>query len=321
MNQSKAFVNPGDKVHDFRIESVVFRSTIATVYRATDLRDNRTVAIKIPNPDVENDPTFADWFRREQEVSATLDHPGVMRVINDIRGAEPFTVMEWFEGKPLRQLLTEEQRLSTERSARIAVAICDALQYLHGRGIVHGDLRPENIIVGNDDQIKLIEFSGAAKAKARRLTLAKVAQISGASDYISPEEALGKRVDARSDIYALGIILYEMITGKQPFPQHDPVGRVTSYPVPPREINPAISPQIQEVIYRALERNPQNRYARAAMFSRDILYLDQVGISDRVELRDWSKQRSSRARKILFYAMLALIPIVILAVLLYVAGH
>jgi serine/threonine-protein kinase len=321
MNQQKAFANLGDTVHGYRIESVVVRSTVATVYRATDLRDNREVAIKIPNPDVEGDPTFADWFRREQEVSARLDNPGIMRVIADNREAEPYTVMEWFDGMPLRQLLTEEKRLSPERSERIAIAICDALDYLHGREVVHGDLRPENIMVGQGDAIKLIEFSGAAKAKARRLTLAKVAQIAGASDYISPEEVLGKRVDARSDIYALGLILYEMMTGKQPFPQHDPTDRLTSYPVPPREIDPAISPQVQEVIYRALERKPQNRYAGAAELCRDLQHLDKVGVADRVELRDWKKQRSSQKRKVQLYATLALIPLVILALLLYIARH
>ena len=146
---------------------------------------------------------------------------------------------------------------------RIAIAICDALEYIHAHGIVHGDIRPENVMVGAGDHIKLIDFGGAVKAGARRLTLTRLSQVIGTSEYVSPEELKGKRGDARSDIYALGVMLYEMLTGKMPFQGTEPYDRLMNYPIPPREIDPAISPQLQEVIYRALEREPQNRYASA----------------------------------------------------------
>jgi serine/threonine-protein kinase len=321
MNRLKSLLNPGDQLDHYRIDGVVARSNVATVFHATDLRDNREVAIKVPHPDVESDPTFADWFRREQETGELLDHPGVMKVITDDDRTEAYIVMEWFEGKPLREILNDEKRIAPERAVRIAVGICNALEYIHGCGIVHGNLRPENVLIGTGDSIKLIEFSGAAKTKARRLTLTKIAQMSGASDYVSPEEVVGKRGDARSDIYALGIILYEMLTGRQPFSQNDPNDRLLNYPVPPREIDLAISPQLQEVIYRAMEREPQNRYASAREFARDLEHLEQVGVVERPELREWKKRRSSKPRKVLLYVFIALIPIVIFGLMLYFARH
>jgi serine/threonine protein kinase len=320
-NSVKTPLSPGDQLDHYRLDGILARSNVATVFRATDLRHNRDVAIKVPNPEVESDPTFADWFRREQQTSELLDHSGVMKVVTDPDRTQAYIVMEWFDGKPLRQLLIEEKRLTPERAGRIAVNICDALEYLHSRKIIHGDLQPEHVLIGVGDCIKLIEFGGAAKSKARRLTLARVAQLEGFSDYISTEEVLGRRIGARSDIYALGLILYEMLTGKQPFPQHDPSDRLLRYPVPPREIDPAISPQLQEVIYRAIERKPENRYSGAREFAADLEHLDQVGVVDRPELRDWKKQHSSPMRKVLLYAAIALIPIVILGLLLYVARH
>ena len=315
----KSLVNPGDQLDHYQIDGVVARSNVATIFRATDLRDNREVALKVPDSGVERDPTFADWFRREAKATALLSHPGVMKVITYDDRTEPYIVMEWFEGKPLRQILDEEKRFAPQRAVQIAIAICDALEYIHGCGIVHGSLRPDNVLLGAGDSIKLIEFSGAPKTKARRLTLTKVAQMFGASNYVSPEEVLGKLGDARSDLYALGMMLYEMLTGSQPFTEHDLSDRLLNYPVPPREIDPAISPQLQEVVYRAMERKPQNRYASAHEFARDLKHLDQVGVVERPELRDWKKRRASRRRKVLLYVLLALIPIIILGLLLYVA--
>ena len=317
MNQSISMINAGDQLDHYRLESELTHSPVATTFRATDLRTNREVAIKVPHPDVASDPTYADWFRREQEAAMLLDHPALLKVIPEPEQTQAYMVMEPFQGKLLRQILNEQKRLVPERAVRICLSICKGLEYLHGRGIVHGDLRPETIVVGGDDAAKLLEFSGAAKLKARRLTLTKIAQMTGASDYVSPEEVLGKRIDARSDIYALGLILYEMLTGKQPFRQSDPTERLLNYPIPPREIDPSISPQLQEVVYRALERKPQNRYAGAREFARDLEHLDQVGVADRAELRDWKKHRSSQARKILLYSALALVPIVVFLLMLY----
>ena len=312
-------VNPGDHLDHYRIDSVVAQSSAATVFRATDMRNLREVAIKIPHPEMENDATFADRFRREVEIGELLDHPNIIKVIADPDRTGIYMVMEWFPGKTLREILKQDRTLAPERAVRMALAICEALEYIHGRGIVHGDIRPENIMVGAGDRIKLIDFGGAIKAAARRLTMTKLSQAIGTSEYVSPEELKGKRADARSDIYALGVMLYEMLTGKMPFQGAALYDRIRNYPVPPREVDPAISLQLQEVIYRALEREPENRYASAHDFARDLEHLDQIGVPDRPELRDWKKKRGKPARKYALYVLIALIPIVIFALLLYVA--
>jgi serine/threonine-protein kinase len=147
----------------------------------------------------------------------------------------------------------------------------------------------------------------------------------GTPDYISPEQVRGKRGDGRSDIYALGVMLYEMVTGKVPFSGNNPFAimndRLLNNPVPPREINPEMSEQLQEVIYRALERDPKNRYGAAREMAWDLMHLDQVGVADRAELRDWRKRSTPWVRRALFYVGLALIPLIIFGLLLLVARH
>jgi eukaryotic-like serine/threonine-protein kinase len=319
MNLLESPVNPGDLLDHYRICSIVAQSSAATVFRATDVRTSSEVALKIPHREMESDPTFADRFTREMEIGNVLDHPNIIKVIADQDRTGIYMVMEWFDGKTLREIMKEQGTLAPERAVRIAAAVCDALEYIHTRGIVHGDIRPENVMVGAGDRIKLIDFGGAIKAAARRLTMTKLSQAIGTSEYVSPEELKGRRGDARSDIYALGVMLYEMLTGKMPFQGTALYDRIRNYPIPPRVVDPAISLQLQEVIYRALEREPQNRYKSAHDFAQDLGHLDQVGVADRPEIRDWKKKRRTPSKKIALYVLIALIPIVIFAMLLYVA--
>jgi len=179
-------------------------------------------------------------------------------------------------------------------------------------------------MVDSEDRIKLIDFGIARSAKARRLTFGKLTRTMGTADYISPEQVSRKRGDERSDLYALGVMLYEMLTGELPFQGPDVLAvindRLLNDPVPPRELNPEISPQLQEIIYRALERKPENRYPIAREFAKDLRNPDSVGVAERRELQDWKVRRSVRPRTVFVYAALAMIPIVIF-VLILIAAH
>jgi eukaryotic-like serine/threonine-protein kinase len=315
--------HPGDLLDHYRMDALVARSGMASIYRATDENTGKSVAIKLPHPEMEADPVLFDRFIREAEIGKKLDHPGVVKVLNDEERSRRYMVLEWVDGRLLRQVMNEQKKFSPERAIRITLALCNALDYIHSQGVVHRDLKPENIMVGPDDRVTLIDFGIAANAGSRRLTFAKLTEAMGTPDYISPEQVKGKRGDARSDVYSLGIMFYEMLTGKVPFTGPNPFvimnERLLNNPIPPREVNPEISPQLQEIIYRALERDPNKRYPNAHEFALDLEHPEKVGVADRAELKDWKKRRSPVARQILFYVMLALIPVVVFGLMLLIA--
>jgi serine/threonine-protein kinase len=317
-------IEAGAQIDSYRVDAPVARSGMASIFRAVDTRDNRVVALKIPHPDMEADPILFDRFQREAAIGEKLNHPGVMRVYGGEKRSRVYMVMEWCQGRLLREILTEG-KISQDRAIRIAISVLEALEYIHDNGIVHRDLKPENIMVDAEDNVKLIDFGIAGDAGARRLTYANFTATLGTADYISPEQVKGKRGDGRSDVYAMGIILYEMLTGSQPFSGASPMevmnDRLLNHPKPPSVADPSISPQLQEVLYRAMERDPKNRYARAHDFAHDLKHLDQVGVEDRPELRNWHKRKAHLPRQILYYSALALIPVVILLLMVLVARH
>jgi serine/threonine-protein kinase len=321
-----ASLRPGDQLDHYRVDSLVARSGMASIFKGTDLRSGTQVALKIPHPEMESDVVFFDRFQREQDIGVKLNHPSVMKVFADPKRSQIYMVMEWVDGTLLRTILREQRKLPAERATRISIGICSALEYIHKNGVVHRDLKPENIMVGPNDEIKLIDFGIAGQQGARRLTFAKLQNVMGTPDYISPEQVKGKRGDGRSDIYALGVMLYEMLTGEVPFKGPNPFAvmndRLSNYPVPPRELNPEITPELQEIIYRAIERDPANRYQRVEEMLADLQHQEQVGVaSDRLELHEWKVRKAPWHKKVLFYAALALVPIVIFGLLLFVARH
>ena len=315
-------VEDGSQIDSYRIDQLVARSGMASIFRATDTRDNRVVALKIPHPDMEADPILFDRFKREAQIGEKLIHPNVMRVYPDEARTRIYMVMEWCHGRLLRDII-DQGRLPQDRALRIACGVLDALEYIHANGVVHRDLKPENIMVDDDDNIKLIDFGIAGDASARRLTYANFTATLGTPDYIAPEQVKGKRGDGRTDIYAVGVILYELVTGKLPFTGPSPMAvmndRLLNHPMPPSVADPSVSPQLQEVLYRALERDPKNRYPSAGAFKRDLKHLDQVGVENREEIRDWQKRKSHLTRQILYYGGLAMIPVVLLLLMMLIA--
>jgi serine/threonine-protein kinase len=313
----------GDRIDRYIIDSITARSGMASIFRATDTRTGQPVAIKVPHPEMENDDTFFGRFERETQIGSDLDHPGVMKVFRVDEPSHLYMVMEWVEGRELRKLLMERGKLPQARAVAITIGIAKALDYIHSHGVVHRDLKPENIMVDRDDRIKLIDFGIAGRTGARQLTFGSLSQIMGTPDYIAPEQVNGKHGDARSDIFALGVMLYEMVTGKTPFRGPNPFAvmndRLVSNPIPPRELEPSVTPQLQEVIYRAMRRDPLTRYRTASEFAYDLEHPDQVKVSNRPELHNWDWRKRPFLKSVALYAGLALIPVSVFSVLLAVA--
>ncbi|HXP88537.1 MAG TPA: serine/threonine-protein kinase [Bryobacteraceae bacterium] len=313
-------VQTGKQLDHYIIGELIARTDTASIYRGADVRSGRPVALKVPHPEVEGDLLFYNRFLREQQICETLDHPAVVKGFADPKRSQIYIAMELAPGRLLREILHEQGKLPPDRAVRIVIAICEALDYIHEQGIVHRDLKPENLLVDAGDRVKLVDFGIAAQAGARRLTFGKLSNIMGTPDYISPEQVKGKRGDQRADIYALGVMLYEMLTGEIPFPGTTALlrmnSRLANQPVPPRAIDSSITPELQEIVCRALEREPRNRYADARELANDLRHPDRVRVVERQELPG---QPVPWARRPWFYGMLLAIPAVIFGLLILVA--
>jgi serine/threonine protein kinase len=300
-------LQPGEIFEHFRIEKLAARTSMTTIYRATDQRTGQVVAIKIPHPELECDPVFFSRFSREKDIGKKLNHPGVVKTMAEDDLDQLCIVMEWVEGRFLREILTTDGKLPAERARRIAINVCDALEYIHSQGVVHRDLKPENIMVGEDDRIKLIDFGISSSQGARRLTFSKLSNALGTPDYISPEQIRWRRGDGRSDVYALGVILYEMLTNHTPFDGPNPFAvmnaRLVNDPIPPTQINPDISIEMEEIIFRALERDPEDRYASARQFASDLEHPENVRVTDRSKKRSPERHRPSFMKRIFSHAI------------------
>lgn len=309
----------GDRLDHYRIDEKMADTATSSIYKGTDLETGQTVALKVPQAEAEADVLFYDRFHREAAIGRELDHPGVVKVVVERdRPSSVYFAMEWVEGTSLRRLLQREGKLTADQTKRIAVALCDVLEYLHKNGVVHRDLKPENVVICADQTVKLIDFGIASKAGARRLTFGKLSQVMGTADYISPEQVKGQRGDARSDLYALGVMIVEMLSGQMPFRGSNPLAvmndRLLNDPLPIEMLNPDVDLYWKPILQKLLQRDPRKRYHSARDLAFDLENPGQVSLAQ-------ESPRKPVSKRALLYSSLALLPATILFMLLYVARH
>jgi eukaryotic-like serine/threonine-protein kinase len=263
----------------YELDGVVGRGGMAEVYRARDIRLDRVVAVKTLREDLARDQTFQARFRREAQSAASLNHPSIIAVYDtgeDMAGAAnvPYIVMEYVDGRTLRDLLREDRRLLPERALEITDGVLRALDYSHRHGIVHRDIKPANVMLTRSAEVKVMDFGIARAVSDAQATMTQTAQVIGTAQYLSPEQARGERVDARSDLYSTGCLLYELLTGRPPFTGDSPVAiayqHVRENPVPPSRVDPEIPAWADSIVLKAMAKDPAARYQSAADMRTDI---------------------------------------------------
>src|SRR5580693_6528864 len=265
----------------YELDGVVGRGGMAEVYRARDLRLDRVVAIKTLRTDLARDQTFQARFRREAQSAASLNNPSIVAVYDTGEDEDvatgipvPYIVMEFVDGRTVRDLLQSDHRLLPERSLEIIDGVLGALDYSHQSGIVHRDIKPGNVMVTRNGDIKVMDFGIARAMSDNQATMTQTAQVIGTAQYLSPEQARGERVDARSDLYSTGCLMYELLTGRPPFTGDSPVAiayqHVRENPIPPSRLDPSLPPWADSIVLKAMAKSPNDRYQSAAEMQADI---------------------------------------------------
>ena len=253
---------------------------MSEVHRGRDLRLGRDVAIKVLRADLARDPSFQARFRREAQNAASLNHPAIVAVYDTgettgENGPVPYIVMEYVDGQTLREILRKEGALPARRAMEIMADVCAALDFSHRHGIVHRDVKPANIMLTKAGAVKVMDFGIARAVNDGNATQTATAAVIGTAQYLSPEQARGETVDARSDVYATGCVLYELLTGTPPFVGDSPVAiayqHVREDPKPPSEANPQVPAELDAIVLKALNKNPLNRYQTAAEMRSDMV--------------------------------------------------
>jgi serine/threonine protein kinase len=268
----------------FRLGEPIYNHGMATIFKAQDLADHgQTVAVKVPHLKYEADPNFFSRFGREEEIGRQLDHPFILKFLPVEKKSRPYIVTEYLRGCTLAHLMVG--RPLPERDALgITSLVCEAVQYMHEHGVVHRDLKPGNIMICRDRTIRIMDFGIASGSTSRKITIgSRLASPLGTHEYMAPEQVKNERTDERTDIYSLGVILYEMLTGVLPFRHEDcwvaMSNRVTGDPVAPRTLNPGISKQAEEIVLHAMQRDPADRYQTIKAFKADLDAPEKVFVS------------------------------------------
>ncbi|MFG3294932.1 Stk1 family PASTA domain-containing Ser/Thr kinase [Streptomyces sp. NPDC048179] len=263
----------------YELGHVLGRGGMAEVYFAHDTRLGRAVAVKTLRVDLARDPSFQARFRREAQSAASLNHPAIVAVYDTgedyIDGVSiPYIVMEYVEGSTLRELLHSGRKLLPERAMEMTIGILQGLEYAHRSGIVHRDIKPANVMLTRNGQVKVMDFGIARAMGDSGMTMTQTAAVIGTAQYLSPEQAKGEQVDARSDLYSAGCLLYELLTVRPPFVGDSPVAvayqHVREEPQPPSVFDPEITPEMDAIVLRALVKDPNYRYQSADEMRADI---------------------------------------------------
>ncbi|HEX6399534.1 MAG TPA: Stk1 family PASTA domain-containing Ser/Thr kinase [Actinomycetota bacterium] len=257
----------------YEVEGRLGAGGMAEVWKGRDRVLNRTVAIKTLLPQFAQDGSFVDRFRREAQAAARLNHPGIVSVYDSGDGDDPFIVMQYIEGRTLADYLASGKTLPPMQAAQIAQEIAEALAAAHAHGVIHRDIKPANVMVTRDGKVLVMDF-GIARMIAGPETAPQTSAIMGTAAYLSPEQAQGQPVDARTDIYSLGVVLYEMLTGRPPFTGDSPMAiaykQVNANPPAPSSVNPDVPAELDAIVMRTLSKNPANRYRTAQELADDL---------------------------------------------------
>jgi serine/threonine protein kinase len=306
----------------FEILELIGRGGMGSVFKAMDLTTGCPVAIKVPFFELESEPAFYSRFQREIDIGRKLDHRGILKTLAVDNASRPYLATEYLEGETLWDLLQRERPLATNDALRIATLLCDAMEYMHGSGVVHRDLKPNNVMLCTDGSVKIMDFGIASAAAARRLTFAGFTGRLGTPHYMAPEQVSGQRGDARTDIYSLGAILYEMMTGHAPFDEQESPysimnARLVGDPVAPRAHDPQMSPEIEEIILHALAREPRDRYPSAAALQVDLSAPERVRITGRADRLKVPRVSAPHWHVARVFAIALLLPVLLFFVFLF----
>ncbi|MEU6858070.1 Stk1 family PASTA domain-containing Ser/Thr kinase [Glycomyces sp. NPDC046736] len=260
----------------YEIGEVVGYGGMAEVHRGRDLRLGRDVAVKLLRADLSRDESFLIRFQREAQNSASLNHPNIVAVFDTGEdGGIPYMVMEYVNGRTLKEVLLAEGRFDPSVACEVVADMCSALDFSHKHHIIHRDVKPGNVMLSDTNQVKVMDFGIARALASNQATMTQTSAVIGTAQYLSPEQARGETVDARSDVYAVGCVLYELLVGHPPFTGDNPVSvayqHVREEARPPSELNPAVPASVDAVIMKALAKNPDNRYPSAGAMREDLL--------------------------------------------------